>query len=360
MCFRLITLILLFSSSIAFAEPIAFKFGISAPLSGVLAEYGSAIRNGIELAQKDRAAEFQKIELIFEDSQWDPKQAVSVFKFLHDVKKVDLIYSWGNPTSAAIAPIAQRLKVATIAMSSDPKITRNGNYVIRSLRSGEELGQLAAKNFQSRGFKKIGVVLAENSYVQGLFDGFEAEMKRGGATVDLLGRFDPSMQDFKSVVSKIKTGSYDAVGVLLITGQVSTFFMQLQAQAISLPSFGADFFGSKTEIEAAGHGINGAVFPDLGVTTAFRKRYYEVYGNDIQIAFAANAYDVASLVASAFASMPSGKLTSEQVLDILRKQPSLAGAHGSFVFQQDDINGPAFVSQIILRTIVNGDIRDIR
>jgi branched-chain amino acid transport system substrate-binding protein len=358
--YRIFALILLLNCSIAYAQPTSFKFGISAPLTGVLAEYGVAVKNGIELARKDRAADFQKIELIFEDSQWDPKQAVSVFKVLHDLKKVDLIYSWGNPTSAAIAPIAQRLKVATIAMSSDPKITRDGGYVIRSLRSGEELGQLVAKNFQSRGFKKIGVVLAENSYVQGLFDGFETEMKHGGATVDLLGRFDPSSQDFKSVVSKIKKESYDALGVLLITGQVSTFFKQLQVQAISLPTFGADFFGSKTEIVAAGPGMNGAVFPDLGVTPAFRKRYYEIYGNDIQIAFAANAYDVASLVASAFVDTPSGKLTSKQVLEKLRMQPSLTGAHGSFVFQQDEMNGPAFVSQIILRTIVDGEIRDMR
>jgi ABC-type branched-subunit amino acid transport system substrate-binding protein len=358
--YPIFAIILIFNCLQANAEPIPFKFGISAPLSGVLAEYGTAVRNGIALAQEDRAADFRGVELIFEDSQWDPKQAVSVFKLLHEIRKVDLIYSWGNPTSAAIAPIAQRLKVATVAMSSDPQITRNGRYLIRTLRSGEELGQLVAKNFQSRGLKRIGVVVAENSYVQGLYNGFMSEMKRSGATVDLLGRFDPSMQDFKSIVSRIKTGSYDGIGVLLITGQVSSFFRQLQAQAVSLPSFGADFLGSKTEIEAAGSAINGAVFPDLGVTSAFRKRYLQTYGNDIQIAFAANAYDVASLVASTFANSPSGALSSEEVLEKMRKQPSLIGAHGSFVFQEDETNGPAFVSQLVLRKVVDGEIRDLQ
>ena len=362
MIIRTLTALLFATLSInaSYAEAPHFKLGISAPLSGVLAEYGAAVRNGIELARKDRPAEFSKIELIFEDSQWDPKQAVSVFKVLHDVKKVDLIYSWGNPTSAAIAPIAQRLKVATVAMSSDPKITLDGDFVIRALRSGEELGALIAKNFHSRGFKKIGIVLAENSYVQGIFDGFAPAMKATGARVDLLGRFDPSIQDFKSVVTKIKSESYDALGVLLITGQVRTFFKQLQSQAISLPTFGADFLGSKTEIEASGAGIEGAVFPDLGVTEAFRSRYRQTYGNDIQIAFAANAYDVASLVASAFSQTPAGTLTSAEVLSKLKNMPPLIGAHGSFVFEQSHDHGPAFVSEIIIRKIEGGEIHDLR
>ncbi len=131
-------------------------------------------------------------------------------------------------------------------------------------------------------------------------------------------------------------------------------------QADVVVSFGADFLGSKTEIEASGAGIEGAVFPDLGVTEAFRSRYRQTYGNDIQIAFAANAYDVASLVASAFSQTPAGTLTSAEVLSKLKNMPPLIGAHGSFVFEQSHDHGPAFVSEIIIRKIEGGEIHDLR
>lgn len=55
---------------------------------------------------------------------------------------------------------------------------------------------------------------------------------------------------------------------------------------------GADFMGSVREIEAAGLSIDGAVFPDFGVTPELRSKYAKTFGSDIQIAFAANAHDI--------------------------------------------------------------------
>lgn len=78
------------------AETQKFRFGISAPLSGILAEYGTAVRNGVDLAKKDFAAELGHIDILFEDAQWDPKIAVSVFSVLRNQKKAHLIYNWGS------------------------------------------------------------------------------------------------------------------------------------------------------------------------------------------------------------------------------------------------------------------------
>ncbi len=63
----------------ATAQHQAVKFGISAPLSGVLAEYGAAVRNGVILAIADNPETLnpKAIEIIYEDSQWDPKTAIA-------------------------------------------------------------------------------------------------------------------------------------------------------------------------------------------------------------------------------------------------------------------------------------------
>lgn len=58
------------------AQTNTFRLGVSCPLSGVLAEYGAAVRNGIELARKEQPELFSRTEIVYEDSQWDPKKAL--------------------------------------------------------------------------------------------------------------------------------------------------------------------------------------------------------------------------------------------------------------------------------------------
>jgi branched-chain amino acid transport system substrate-binding protein len=337
-----------------------FALGVSAPLSGILAEYGAAVVNGIELAKRDHPDLVSKVCISTADSKWDAAAAVSNFNELRTIKKVNLIYNWGNPTSEAVAPIAQRLHFPVIAMSSDPAITRGGDFVIRSLRSGEELGALTATYLARQGYKKLGLVVAENSYVRGIVQGLRTRSQALGLEVDEIGSFDLSERDFRGAVTRIKTRQYDALGVLLVTGQVQTFFKQLRAQAVSLPTFGADFFGSQAEIAASGEGIEGAVFPDIKVSAQFRKRYVEAFGSDVQIAFAANAYDVVTMVAREFSQPESHSLSAEQIVQQLKTSRPLAeSAHGSFAIDLSSSYGPAFVSEIIMRKVQGGAIVDL-
>lgn len=335
-----------------------FRFGVSAPLTGILAEYGAAISNGLMLAKEDRKGEYDNIDLILEDSQWDPKIAVSVFNSLHRVRRAQLVYSWGNPPNDAIAPVAESLQVPTLAMSSNHEITRDRRFIIRTIPSGEELGILLSEYLSRAGKKKYGIALAEVSYLQGLYAGFKADSEKRGSTVDLIGTFDPTAQDFRSTISAAKRRSYDTLGVFLITGQVQSFYRQLHDQKISLPTFGADFHGSETEIIASGRAIDGAVFPDLKVAPEFRARYKAKFGNDIQVSFAANAYDVASLVADLFGKRDSSTLTNAEVLTALIGAQPVKGAHSHFAYVGSDAYGPAFKTPIVIRRIEGREIVD--
>lgn len=81
----LVTSLILLSlcSTVAEAEAHKFRIWISCPLSGVLAEYGTAVRNGVLLAQSNDPSKFENVEIIFEDSKRDPKTAVQAFHSLH-------------------------------------------------------------------------------------------------------------------------------------------------------------------------------------------------------------------------------------------------------------------------------------
>lgn len=330
-----------------------FKIGISAPLSGVLAEYGVAVKNGVALAQQRYPEKFTNVEIIFEDSQWDPKTAIQAFNTLREIKKVDLIYNWGNPTSEAVAPIAERYGMPTIAMSSDPSITKGRSHIIRSINAASELGALLARHLQTRGFKKLGVVVAENSYVRGLFNGLQ-EALGDRAQIEVLERCSMDQQDFRSLVSKLKGRSFDAFGVFLISGQVSSFYRQLANQGVRVPTFGADFLDSRNEIVAAGSAIEGAVHPNFDVTDDFLKLYLARYGNDVQIPFAANAHDVVLLLASLFANKTALDRAPEAMLRAIKAVREFPGANGTFsVLEQEQ--GAAFHYPLIMKQARGGN-----
>lgn len=345
----------------ATAQHQAFKFGISAPLSGVLAEYGAAVRNGVILAIADNPETLnpKAIEIIYEDSQWDPKTAIAAFNALKDIKKVSLIYNWGNPTSEAVAPVAEQYKVPLLAMSSDYAITKNKKYIIRTVPPAAAIGKMLAEHLRKKGYKRLGIVSAENSYVRGLYEGVKAEYTEQGESVDLIEQIALDQQDFKSLVVKIKNRPYDALGVFLISGQVSSFFKQSAVQGLHLPTFGADFFGSQTEINAAGESINGSVFPDLGVTKEFQARYLKRFGNDIQIAFAANAYDVATMVGTLFGSSDSSSLTPDQIVAQIKLMKEFKGAHGTYRYEESAACGPMMATPIAIKGIENNSIVEL-
>lgn len=315
-------------ASCALADERVFRLGVSCPLSGILAEYGMAVRNGIELARREDPHAFKSVQFIFEDSQWEPKVAVSAFRALQTQHKADLVFNWGNPTSEAVAPIAEQARVPTLVMSSDSKIAEGRRYIVRTINSAAQLGERLAREVTSRGYRSIGVVLADNSYVGGVIEGFRDALQTDHS-VDIVARVALDTQDFRSVIAKMKTRNFDVLGVMLISGQISGFYRQMKALHLVKPSFGPDFLDSKNELVAAGGAVEGAFHPNFDVVDSFRVRYEKQFGNDAQIPFAANAYDVANVVARLFGREEKARPSPEGIIDRIRAIRDYSGANGT-------------------------------
>ncbi|RIL08280.1 MAG: hypothetical protein DCC75_09330 [Proteobacteria bacterium] len=330
-----------------------FRVGVIAPLSGPLAEYGLAAQNGIELARSQNSNIFSKIDFLYEDSQWDAKQSVSAFNKLRDIEKVQAVFNWGNPTTEAVAPIAEQSKLPLIGMTLDPSVAMGRQYVIRSTNSAGDFAAAIGHYLRSQGYKQMGVVIAANTYVQGLFDGLKHSVGND-ISIDIIDRYNLGDQDFRATVSKVRARKYDAIGIFLITGQVSSFYRQLAQQGVALPTFGTDFFESSTEIKMAAGGMNGSVYSHLGITEQFRKDYTARFKNDYQIAYAGNAYDMAVVLGSLFNR--SGDLTSEQIMSKLKSVTLHKGIGGEFSFVETPTAGPHYHFPVEIKKIIGEDI----
>jgi len=93
-----------------------FKIGVSLPLTGPLAEYGEAVRNGIDLALEDQPGLRTKVRFIYEDNSYDAKKAVGNLQKLVDVDGINLFLVWGNEPALSVAPVAEQRKVPTITL----------------------------------------------------------------------------------------------------------------------------------------------------------------------------------------------------------------------------------------------------
>ncbi len=320
--------------------------GVIAPLTGALAGYGTAIKNGIELAKKEHPELFKSCEIQIEDSAYDPARAITAFRKLNQIDRVSLIYNFGGPTSAAIAPLAERAKLPSLLWATDPTLSIGFQYAIRFTNRSEEFTSVLTKQLALRGIKRLGIVVTENQYLNNMLDGVRGTLGQG-QTLSVIDTVEPGINDFRSTVSKIKHGYYDAVGVFLLSGQVGQFYRQLQEQNVTVATFGTDFFEDSNEIRTARGAMEGAVYANNSVDTAFAERYRAQFDNDVQLTYAGSGYDFAMLACSTVNINHS----AQEIIHELESETIREGILGQYNFVQNEDGDRYFKYPVVLKQV---------
>ena len=299
------------------------KIGVSAPLSGDLAEYGTAVRQGIDLAIKHDSAAFDSIKFVYEDNKYDSAATVSALNKLTQIDQIQLLFQWGELPLHATADTLERLKLPSIVMSVDAAPALGKKYLLRASNHPNDFAAILVANLKQRGFKRLAFIATEDPFTMSLYNSFKS-LGSKDFEITLVAAVSPSEQDFKTNAISIKKGKYDALGVFLNPGQVSNFCRQAAALNLSLPIFGTDIFESRNEIKNSADQLEGAVYPNFTVPADFAKAYLSSYGNDYQISYAYNAYIFAKISA---AVLPKGeqKMSAEEILAAYKNVPADLG-----------------------------------
>lgn len=334
------------------ADDAIFRLGVSAPLTGDLLEYGAAVRNGVTLALEGNK-ESSHVKVIFEDNGYEANKALSALKRLQTQEHIDLLYSWGEQPLHAIAPVAEKAKLPVLAMSVDPIPSLNKKYIIRTINYAAQYSEVMAQYLKTRGYKKIGIVQVEDPFQLSLIEALKAQLGADQSVTQLLS-VGLDGKDFHSAIAKGKEMKLDALGVYLNSGQVSNFYRQMKELKWELPTFGTDIFESETEIQNAQGGMEGAVYPNTVPSEEFHRTYKEKFGNDIQIAYAYNAYIVINIVVDLFTNKQK-RLDSEEIITALRNVQ-----RPEFKVQSSKEGGTFFEFPIHMKGIKNGHVELLR
>jgi branched-chain amino acid transport system substrate-binding protein len=193
------------------------KIGAILPLTGGAAFVGVPIKNAIQLKVDEfNITSPNKIEVIFEDSKADVKEAVSALEKLR-LQGIKVVL--GPATSGEVlglASVAEKNKIVLLSPSASAKnISNAGDYIFRNELS-DDLGatiqaQLAYNKLQ---WRKVSILYTENDYGTGVKDAFETEFKKLGGEVLNEIAFKGGTADFKTHILRLKSLKSEAVFVI--------------------------------------------------------------------------------------------------------------------------------------------------
>lgn len=327
-----------------------YTIGVSIPMSGDMQEFGVAVRNGIELAKSEREEDFKKMEFVYEDNQYDPKQAISNLNKFSNYDNIDLLYIWGDHPATAVAPLIEKRKIPTVAVLTDPRPVAGLQYLVRYANSYTDYSEVMMNYIFEKGYKKLGIVYVDDPYYVNLIEGLKSEL-REDQSLTLISSHSYGENDFKTSIAKIKQADFDIIGVYLMPGQVSAFYNQAAALNCKKDTFGADVFESQQEIRQAKGNMKGAVYAHNILTPSFRDKYVVKYGNDQQIAYAAQAYEFAALI-SEMLGKGDRVVQGLEVLDILTRKKIIMGtASGPYRIVNELDNGKSYKFQVQVKTV---------
>ena len=233
------------------------KIGVNLELTGSVAAYGNAEKNGINLAveqiNKAGGVDGKKIEVITKDNKSENAEASTAATNLAVQSQVNAMI--GPATSGAVAAAslnAQKTGVPLLTPSGtqdDLTIDKDGvkKYIFRTTFQDSFQGQVLAQYaYQNLNAKKV-VLYYDNSsdYAKGIAEEFQRVYPGEIVTVATFASGD---KDFQSALTKFKDLDYDAIVMPGYYTETGIITKQARDMGIEVPILGPDGFNDVSKM----------------------------------------------------------------------------------------------------------------
>jgi branched-chain amino acid transport system substrate-binding protein len=338
----------------------AIKVGIYGDLSGLTSSFGQSTKNGALMAIDEINAaggiNGRKVESIIEDDQGQTQQASTVVTKLINQDKVHAVLGEvASSNSLAAAPVAQAAKIPMITPSStNPEVTRKGDYIFRVCFTDDFQGAVAAKFAANTLKAKNAAILGDfnSDYSKGMSKFFKEEFIRLGGKIVSEKAYTQTDSDYKGQLTSIRSANPDVIFVPGYYGQVGVIAKQAKELGISAPLLGGDGWDGPPLWDLGGTALNGAFMvnhysiddPSPAVQK-FVAAYKQKYSGVAPDAIAALAYDAMNVLADSIKR--AGTTDSAKLRDAIAATKNFAGVTGSIsINAQRDAVKPAVVFEL--------------
>ena len=345
-------LLTLLSAALAatFAQAADIKVGVAEALSGGAAQYGTAIRNGFQLAADEINAaggiNGNKIQLVVEDEQGKKEEAINVFKKLIFQDQVLMVFGPTLSNSAQAAdPIAQGAKTVVFGTSNTADgITSIGDFVFRnSVTEADVLPETLKMAVKKAGVKKVAVLYGNDDvFTKSGYDNFKKALTDLNIPVTTTETFAKGDVDFKAQLTKIKATNPDAIVLSALLAEGAPIMVQARQLGLNVPIIGGNGMNSVKVFDLAKDKAEGLWVGSpwsIENQSEANRKFVVAYTGKYKTApdqFAAQAYDGLYIAAQAMKKVKlSGNLPADR-LALRNALPEVkwSGATGDFQFRR--------------------------
>lgn len=312
-----------------------YYIGGIGPTTGATAIYGTAVKNGAQIAVDEINAaggiNGKQIEYRFEDDQNDAEKSVNAYNTLKDWGMQMLV---GTTTTAPCIAVAGKtasdnmFQITPSASATDVLSSGNGNIFqvcFTDPNQGIASAQYIAENKLA---KKIGIIYdSSDVYSSGIEEKFEAEAKDKGLQIVSKAAFTAdSKTDFGTQLQKAKDAGADLLFLPIYYQEASIILKQADTMGYKPKFFGVDGMDGILTVENFDTKLAEGVIlltpfaadaKDKAVQN-FVKTYKEKY-KDTPNQFAADSYDaVYALKAAIEESKATPDMSASDMCDALK------------------------------------------
>ena len=312
-----------------------YYIGGIGPTTGATAIYGTAVKNGAQIAVDEINAaggiNGKQIEYRFEDDQNDAEKAVNAYNTLKDWGMQMLV---GTTTTAPCIAVAGKtasdnvFQITPSASSTDVLSSGNGN-IFQVCFTDPNQGIASAQYIaQNKLATKIGIIYdSSDVYSSGIEEKFEAEAKTQGLNIVSKAAFTAdSKTDFGTQLQKAKDAGADLMFLPIYYQEASIILKQADTMGYKPKFFGVDGMDGILTVE----NFDTKLAEDVMLLTPFAadakdkavqkfvKTYKEQY-EDTPNQFAADSYDaVYALKAAIEESKATPDMSASDMCDALK------------------------------------------
>ena len=289
------------------------KIGSSGPLTGGASIYGTAVKQGAEIAvaEINEADPSFQVEFKMEDDEADGEKAVNAYNKLKDwgVQVIMGTVTTGSCIAVSAEAFEDRIFELTPSASS-ADVTAGKDNVFQVCFTDPNQG-IKAADYISENFagKKVGVIYNNSDpYSTGIFNAFKAEMEaKGGEIVAAETYPDDTNADYSAQLTNCKSAGAEVVLLPIYYTPASVILKQAKDMNYAPVFFGVDGMDGILDME----GFDTTLAEGVMLMTPFNpwstdenvasfvEKYQAAY-NELPHQFAADGYDGVYAIYNAF------------------------------------------------------------
>ncbi len=332
-----------------------FKIGGTGPLTGSTAIYGTAVKNGAELAIEEinAAGGVNGMTLSFDmqDDENNAEKALNAYNLLKDGGIQAFMGTVTSTPCVAVAEVASSDNMFLLTPSGSAEDCTAGENAFRICFTDPAQGTVAAQMIASKNLAEKVAVIYDSSdvYSTGIYQGFKAEAANQNFEIVTEQSFTSGNNtDFSVAIQQVKKSGADLVFLPIYYQQAALIITQANQAQLDVDFFGCDGLdGIIGQLDADKDLAEGVMLitpfsadSDDEKSKAFTDAYKAKYNDETPNQFAADAYDAIYAIKAAIeqANITDASMSYSDVCDAFKTamtQITVEGTTGTMTWSAD-------------------------